>query len=81
MSAESLDQRAGKIVHAIEDLVDAELAGVVEQRDAHLAAMGRIRTAAQSDADLQNLPPLRNFLLEETKAAEPSALIGHTPDG
>lgn len=32
-----------------------------------LARLGRIRAAAQSDADLAELPALRSFLLEESK--------------
>ena len=79
MASESINQRFERVQRGLEDVVDAEVGSLVEQREALKARLGRIRAAAESDADLQKLDGLRSFLLTETDLG-PQDLIGSVPE-
>lgn len=73
------EKRAARIVTAVEELIDHEVEVVTKQRDDRSGRLGRIRAAAESDADLQQLPALRDFLLQETEGFDLVDLHGHLP--
>ena len=64
--------------HLLADVLDADTNELALQRDALTAALGRIRAAAKSDADIQGTA-LQDFLLRETEAASLPDLIGLVP--
>jgi hypothetical protein len=74
----SIDQRFERVQRGLEDVIEAEVKGIVEQREDFRARLSRVRAAAESDADLEKLDALRSFLLTETDLG-PSDLIGEEP--